>query len=63
MNRVYVERSDWLFNRQSTMLMKILITVENLVMDGVKRAATVLGNALTSQAEVLFTPWPNPVFL
>lgn len=32
-------------------------------MDGVKRAATVLGNALTSQAEVAFTLGPTPVFL
>ncbi|MCT4453318.1 glycosyltransferase family 4 protein [Lactiplantibacillus plantarum] len=49
-----------MFNRQSTMLMKILITVENLVMDGVKRAATVLGNALTSQAEVAFYSLAQP---
>ncbi len=33
-------------------------------MDGVKRAATVLGNALTSQAEVAFLLLgPTPVFL
>ncbi|WP_048000324.1 glycosyltransferase [Lactiplantibacillus herbarum] len=40
--------------------MKILIAVENLVMDGVKRAATVLGNALVSQAEVAFYSLAQP---
>lgn len=34
--------------------MKILMTVENLVMDGVKRAATVLGNTLAGQNELAF---------
>lgn len=42
------------------MRMKILLTVENLVMDGVKRATTVLGNALTSQADVTFYSLAQP---
>ena len=49
-----------MFVSQPTMRMKILITVENLVMDGVKRATTVLGNALTSQAEVVFYSLAQP---
>ncbi|MBU7554423.1 glycosyltransferase [Pediococcus ethanolidurans] len=34
--------------------MKILIVLENVVMDGVKRAATVMGNALTEHADVTY---------
>ncbi|MFT8727651.1 MAG: glycosyltransferase [Liquorilactobacillus ghanensis] len=34
--------------------MKLLIVLENVVMDGVKRAATVLGNNLSRQMEVVF---------
>ena len=60
MNRTYVERSDWSNHNQSTMRMKILLAVENLVMDGVKRATTVLGNALTSQADVAFYSLAQP---
>lgn len=39
--------------------MKILIVLENVVMDGVKRAATVLGNALTDQTDVTFYSLEN----
>ncbi|AMV62335.1 Glycosyltransferase [Pediococcus damnosus] len=34
--------------------MKLLIVLENIVMDGVKRAATVVGNALTEYADVTY---------
>lgn len=34
--------------------MKVLIALENVVMDGVKRAATVLGNTLSSEMDVAF---------
>lgn len=34
--------------------MKILICVENLLMDGVKRAATVIGNELSKENEVMY---------
>ncbi|VDG18917.1 glycosyltransferase [Lactiplantibacillus mudanjiangensis] len=40
--------------------MKLLIVVENLVMDGVKRASTVLGNALASQADVTYYSLAHP---
>ncbi|WP_412988328.1 glycosyltransferase [Pediococcus siamensis] len=39
--------------------MKVLIVLENVVMDGVKRAATVLGNALTNDADVTYYSLEN----
>jgi len=39
--------------------MKTLIVLENVVMDGVKRAATVLGNALTKYADVTYYSLEN----
>ncbi|ETY73553.1 glycosyltransferase [Lactiplantibacillus fabifermentans] len=40
--------------------MKVMLVVENLVMDGVKRATTVLGNALSTQAAVTFYALAQP---
>lgn len=35
-------------------LMKVLIVLENVVMDGVKRAATVVGNDLNKYVDVTY---------
>lgn len=42
------------FNLGTANFMKVLITLENVVMDGVKRAATVLGNTLSEEMDVAF---------
>lgn len=45
---------------EGVIIMKVMIALENVVMDGVKRASTVLGNASPTTSTCTITRWPTP---